>query len=167
MLFERNRTTANRVAGIFFEISQGAVIHDNVVYSEGENQNRTGIDRGAGILVNTSSNVEIFGNKVTDCPNGIIAVRQDRGISRRLEGPHTLKNLHVHDNTVTQKDGVAAGIRSSPSLPPIDPSNRFDSNVYYLGRPSAQAFVWNQGTRTIEDWKSSGNDRSGRFGPIP
>ncbi len=165
VLFERNRTRANRVAGLFFEISSGAIIRDNLVEAERENSDRKGIDRGAGILVNTSSDVEIRGNKVTGCPNGILAVQQDRGISRRTGAGYVLKHLSVHDNVVTQEHGFAAGV-SSPASSAIDSSNRFENNVYSLGDLSAAAFVWIGGFKTIQEWNSAGNDRNGRFGPI-
>jgi hypothetical protein len=165
--FEHNRTTANRIAGIFFEISSGATIHDNTVENEAENPARSGVERGAGILVNTSSNVDISENTVKGCPNGILAVQQDRGKNQHTGLARLLKNLYVHGNTITQNGGLAAGIRTSWLRPGIDPTNRFENNTYHLANSSAPLFVWDHGLRTITEWKAAGNDRNGQFGAIP
>jgi Right handed beta helix region len=167
VIFEHNRTAANKVAGIFFEISSGAIVRDNQIENEGENPAREGVERGAGILVNTSSNVEVSENVVKGCPNGILALQQDRGKNQRTGALRVLKNLYVHGNTITQNAGLAAGIRSSMTRPGIDPSNRFESNVYQLRNSSAPLFVWDDGVRTISQWQAAGNDRSGQFGAIP
>jgi hypothetical protein len=166
VLFERNRTSANKVAGLFFEISSGATIRDNEVEAEGENPGRNGADRGAGIVVNTSSNVEISGNKVKNCTTGILAILQNRGSSRTSGTPHVLRNVYVHDNTVTLSQGVAAGIRSWVGAARIDPTNRFENNIYFVRNSTAPLFIWDDGLRTIAQWKSAGNDRGGRFNEI-
>jgi parallel beta-helix repeat protein len=77
-LYEGNRVEDNTRSGIFHEISYRAVIRGNTARRNGA----TGAQwvDGAGILVNSSRDVEIAGNTVEDNLNGIAAVQSgERG----------------------------------------------------------------------------------------
>jgi hypothetical protein len=164
VVYEKNRTSSNKVAGIFFEISFGAVIHDNIIDNDGENPG--GPRNGAGILVNTSSDADIYGNQITNCATGILAIQTDRGVSDWTKRTYVLKNLNVHDNVITQKSGIAAGIDASPGFMPAaftDWNNRFQNNTYRFAELTGMHFEWMRSPRSIEEWKSFHNDSNGRF----
>lgn len=96
-LIERNVIEDNYREGIFYEISQDAVIRNNSVSRNGVRA-ANGWYWDAGILVNASSNVEVYGNRLSGNYNGITGVQQDRPDSTPPE--HLLDNLHVHDNMI-------------------------------------------------------------------
>jgi hypothetical protein len=85
----------NEHDGIFFEISDRAVITGNTVWANGWGDPRWCY--GAGILASSSSDVEISGNIVAWNARGISALSQDRP-------PYNpaMHNVVVHDNLVTQ-----------------------------------------------------------------
>lgn len=167
VLYEKNRTSFNKVAGIFFEISFGAVIRDNIIENDGDNPGGpTGFRSGAGIVLNTSSDAEIYGNQIANCPNGILAIQVNRGVSDWTKRTYALKNLYVHDNTITQKSGIAAGIDAGPAYVPdvfTAWNNRFKNNTYRFPDLGGRHFEWMNGSRGIEEWKGFHNDAEGRF----
>ncbi|MDQ3809908.1 MAG: right-handed parallel beta-helix repeat-containing protein, partial [Chloroflexota bacterium] len=157
-LYESNRVSDNAAQGIFHEISYDAVIRNNII-------ERNGFEKtwyyGAGIQINHSPNVEVYGNTVTGNQNGIIGLQQDRGSG--AYGPHLLSNLHVHDNTITVgsgRSGVAQDVGDNTIF--TDRNNRFAQNIYYVGTNSTP-FAWLNGNRTISQWQSYGQDQSGIF----
>jgi parallel beta-helix repeat protein len=95
-----NRVYNNSRAGIIYELSFGGRIHGNVVYN-----NATGWDAwgfGAGIMVQNSSDTEVFDNVVAWNPDGITVISQDRGETRW----NNVTGNTVHDNTIiTNHDG--------------------------------------------------------------
>jgi parallel beta-helix repeat protein len=103
-LVEGNRVEGNWDEGIFYEISQDAVIRGNTVRRNGQhNYNAPGRNGctwlwGGGITVPSSFNVEIYGNVLDGNCNGITGTQQDRTDS--TPPAHLLKNLNVHDNIV-------------------------------------------------------------------
>jgi parallel beta-helix repeat protein len=95
-LIEGNRVEDNENEGIFFEISNYAVIRNNVV-------NRNGLIKhewlwGGGITIASSGYAEIYGNTLSGNGNGITGTQQDRPDSG---GNHLLRDMYVHDNTVS------------------------------------------------------------------
>jgi hypothetical protein len=101
-LIEHNLVEGNRAEGIFYEISQDAVIRNNQVYRNG--LRGAGWYWDAGITVNASFNVEIYGNRLSGNFNGITGVQQDRPDS--TPPAHLLADIHVHDNLIC---GIAGG----------------------------------------------------------
>ena len=83
-VIEYNLIEHNLAEGIFYEISQDAVIRYNQVYRNGYVANGWYWD--AGINVNASFNVEVYGNRLSGNYNGITGVQQDRPDSTP---PHT------------------------------------------------------------------------------
>jgi hypothetical protein len=100
-LIEHNLIENNFREGIFYEISQDAVIRYNSVYGNGHAANGWYWD--AGILVNASFNVEVYGNRLSGNYNGITGVQQDRPDSTPPE--HLLNNFHSHDNLICATGG--------------------------------------------------------------
>ena len=77
-LYEGNRVEDNDWRGIFHEISYACVIRNNVVRNNGHSfpaGTPLFVLEGAGILVNSSADVEIYGNVVEGNRNGIGASR--------------------------------------------------------------------------------------------
>jgi nitrous oxidase accessory protein NosD len=101
VLIEHNLIEDNFAEGIFFEISQDAIIRDNRVYGNGH--------RGAGwywdggITIASSSDVEIYRNRLSGNYNGITGTQQDRPDSS--PPLHLLDDLDVHDNLICATAG--------------------------------------------------------------
>jgi len=172
ILYEHNHTKGNRGPGIFHEISLDAVIRDNIVEEDNlDPSGKEGIWEGAGILISASSNVDVYGNRVTDCLNGIIGIQADRGNSKHGATPYQyrLQNLKVHNNVIIQKNGFAAGIVSNPLFAPTlftDWNNRFEDNTYQLANSTHQYYYWMNSPRTRSEWQAFGNDRNGKWTDI-
>ena len=95
-LIENNLVEGNQAEGIFYEISQDAIIRNNRVYRNGFGA--CGWYWGGGITVASSSNVEVYGNRLSGNYNGITGTQQDRPGS--TPPAHPLDGLQVHDNMI-------------------------------------------------------------------
>jgi Right handed beta helix region len=100
-LIEHNLIENNLREGVFYEISQDAVIRYNNVNGNGHAANGWYWD--AGILVNASFNVEVYGNRLAGNYNGITGVQQDRPDSTPPE--HLLNHFHAYDNLICATGG--------------------------------------------------------------
>lgn len=155
-VFENNHTARNIGSGIHYEISYHAVIKNNIVENDGILPDGEGFMYGAGILISNSANVEVYGNTVTDCANGIGGVQAERGTDDKTGLPYNLKNLYVHNNSITQQSGFSAGIAKAGIF---DDSvytswgNHFQNNTYYLSDLSHQYFVWLGQLWTFAQWQ--------------
>lgn len=164
-LYEKNRVEDNAESGIFHEISFSAVIRNNIVRRNGVLANPPGWVSGAGILVNSSSDVEISGNTVEDNHNGITAIEAHRGVG--AFGPYALRNLIVHDNSVRMGAGVT-GMATSGWRRFVDRAtyaamgNRFEANKYVLS--GTAGFRLGRSFLTPDEWRSRGYDQAGSFG---
>lgn len=160
--YEHNHTKSNQEAGILHEISYQAVIRNNLVEDDGFNASgKTAPWYGAGIIVAASSGVEIYGNTVRGCMNGIIGTQPQRELSRRGT-PYLLRDLYVHDNTISQSQGIAAGIvRSGAFGDAVFDSwnNRFANNQFHLANPRAKCFAWGGSELSYQDWTLALNRR--------
>jgi hypothetical protein len=107
-LIEHNLIEDNREEGIFYEISQDAVIRDNQVYGNG--LGGRGWYWAGGITVASSFNVEVYGNRLSGNYNGITGTQQDRTDS--TPPAHLLDGFHIHDNLIcaTAGGGHATGV---------------------------------------------------------
>ncbi len=164
-LYEDNRVEDNAEAGIFHEISYAAVIRNNIARRNGTKAVPPNALTGSGILVSVSSDVEVYGNTVSDNHNGITAIQATRETG--MFGQHALRNVHVHDNTITMPYGltgiVTRGLkRFFDSATYRRQGNRFRANTYHLGR-NPQYFQWRNGKRTEAQWRANGQDSGGRF----
>jgi hypothetical protein len=162
VLYEGNLSEDNASAGIMHEISYSAIIRNNTV-------RRNGFARdwvvGAGILVSASSDVQVYGNTVSGNKQGIVAIQQDRVVNG-VDFTKNLKNLYVHNNTVTitsdmGRSGIASGTGDIAVW--TNRNNRFQSNVYYLTQAGSRPFVWKDGPATVAGWKSYQQDTNGTF----
>jgi len=101
-LIEHNLVEHNLTEGIFYEISQGAVIRDNQVYRNGYGAD--GWYWGGGIGIAASFDVEIYGNRLSGNYNGITGIQQDRPDS--TPPTHLLDHVDVHDNVICATGGA-------------------------------------------------------------
>ena len=156
-VFENNHTARNWGSGIHWEISYHAVIRNNRIEDDGISPDGTGFWYGGGILVSNSSDVEVYGNTVTDCTNGIGGTEADRGVDSKTGVPYNLKNLYVHDNTITQKTGFAAGIVKADAFDDSVYSawgNHFKDNTYSLSDSTYPYFFWLGQKWTLAQWQT-------------
>ena len=99
-LYENNVVEDNEGEGIFHVVSYDATIRNNQVRRNGYLNPRWGF--GAGILILSSPNVEIYGNVVENNARSITLVMQNRGSG--AYGLHEVKNVRVHDNRIVTED---------------------------------------------------------------
>lgn len=164
---ENNLVEDNVAMGIWHEISYAAVIRNNTVRRNAANYPAPQWFYGAGILISASRDVEVYGNVVEHNYHGITAVQQKRGSGRF--GLYETANLNVHDNTIVQTRGYAAGVGQDignlayVTLP--GKNNRFTNNHYTLGSVSThpRPFGWANGDKTDAEWRAYGHDQAGTF----
>ena len=158
-LIETNRVEYNDREGIFEEISYAAVIRNNSVTGNGFNA--AGWLYGAGIMISSSANAEVYGNTVVNNYNGITAVQQNRGTG--AYGTHTTQNVYVHDNQITMTVGrTGIGEDVGNKLVFTSTNNRFVNDTYYLGS-AVRYFEWDDGQHTESEWQAYGQDKTGTF----
>jgi hypothetical protein len=163
-LYENNRVEDNDWRGIIYEISYKATIRYNIFRRNGFNlplARAWSVD-GAGILISNSRDVEVYGNTIENNKNGIGGIQTDRGSG--TYGAHLLANLSVHDNTIVQPTGVAAGVIQGVGSNAVFTSqnNHFKIDSYDLGT-AARYFMWMNADRTTSEWKGYGMDITGTF----
>ena len=154
-VFENNHTARNISSGIHWEISYHAIIRNNLIEDEGYSPLGTSFWYGGGILVSNSTDVDVYGNTVKDCVNGIGGTETDRGADKKTGVTYDLKNLYVHNNTITQQTGFAAGIVKSSKLDNsvfTSWNNRFINNTYHLGSKTGKFFEWSNSPQTLAAW---------------
>jgi parallel beta-helix repeat protein len=100
-LIEHNLIDNNEEEGILYEISQDAVIRNNVINRNGFKG--SGWYWAGGITVTASFNVEVYGNRLSDNYNGITGIQQDRPDG--TPPAHLLDNFEVHDNVICATGG--------------------------------------------------------------
>jgi parallel beta-helix repeat protein len=168
---DSNTITGNAADGIRYEISYNGVIKNNVIKNNGFGMKR-GADYSlyavAGINVNSSTNVDIYGNTVADNANGIGLQMRNRGSGKY--GVWALTNATVHNNTITMKSGTLWGQGSTGLVQNVSDNsyftskgNRFYDNTYYLDSLTAKRFAWNNTYNTASTWKANGQDVNGVF----
>jgi hypothetical protein len=149
--FSNNRVHHNQWQGINFEISNGASIHDNVLWENGWGFQSWGW--GAGIVISSSANAEVFNNTAAWNYAGISVIWQNRPDS---PGPTPVGN-YVHDNTIIKKtvkgdfdqtfwSNLSLGWLSDGSEPIYSSAfhNRADNNRVWYDQPESQTvrFAW-------------------------
>ena len=157
-----NQTSANVVAGILIEISNGVTITNNTIVNDGFVPGETTIWYGAGILISTASNVTISGNTVTNCMNGIGGIYSDRG-DNPSGVPYALQNVVAGNNTITQGTGMAMGVvtegtEDGTTAVYTSMGNNFSGNTFVLTNPSTGLyFYWMGESMTLATWDSDVN----------
>jgi parallel beta-helix repeat protein len=163
-LYENNRVEDNDWRGLLYEISYKGIIRNNSFRRNGFILPLTyafSVD-GAAIVISNSRDVEIYGNTIENNKNGIGFIQTNRGTGPY--GAHLVYNVYVHDNTVVQPTGRAAGAVQNVGTNAVFTSqnNRFVHDTYDLGT-AAKYFTWMNADRTTTEWKGYGLDMTGTF----
>jgi len=135
-LIENNTVVANERNGINVEISCSGVVRNNYVEGNGTvPPNANWMGGSSGILVSMSPGVEVYGNTLVNNDKGIGALNWDHpNVGAVTACTAELRNLNVHNNTITQNGGAAAGIEATVQTENVltNWGNRFHTNTYNL-----------------------------------
>jgi hypothetical protein len=151
-LYEYNFTSHNQTAGIAHEISFDAVIRYNTIVEDGYDPSHSGVYWGAGIFNQNSSNVEVYGNTVTNSMHGITATQTSRFNKNGV--PYLVRNFNVHDNVITQQKGIVAGIAGVDSV--YSQNNYYRNNSYTLPSITGSYFLWMNKAIDQTTWNAYG-----------
>jgi hypothetical protein len=160
-IYKRNRVEDNGGVGILHEISYRAKIHHNYVARNGFLSD-AGLD-GSGILVASSSDVEVYANRLERNADGFGVKQDSRGSGS--QGPHVSRNVYAHHNVVVMCEGHSGAVRSSDVGSAIfqKRNNRFEKNRYLVESPAGAWWHWRDQPRKRQAWKRFGHDGRGRF----
>jgi hypothetical protein len=146
-LYDSNTVINNLGDGIKHEISYSAIIRNNIV--KGNGKAPTVWLWNAQIMVQNSSNVQVYGNTV-EVPvgggNGIALINQNRGAGAL--GPWVAANNYVHGNTITHLGDNGASGLVDDTHGNTAVGNRFDSDHYILPHTGKTHWQWFTG----KDW---------------
>jgi parallel beta-helix repeat protein len=162
--YSGNTIIHNGGPGIFHEASADAVILNNVVTGNGFDPVFAGWLDGSGILVNSSRNVEIFNNTLTNNSREIGITQTDRGTGPY--GPRIVSNVYVHDNALTHSEPttLVGGVVTAYTDPDLyEHRAHFESNRYSICKTATLA--WN-GYISASQWVAAGQDTTGTFNVI-
>lgn len=160
VLIANNHVYDNAGQGIYQEIGYDAIIRDNLVERNGFGDPT--MVAGAGIMVNSSRNVEVYGNTVVGNADGITGQMDNRGSG--LHGPYVLENLYVHDNCIEMSTGSTGIVDYSNSgdLTFTSRNNRYNSNTYRLVG-GGDFYIWAGDFINTAAWRATGNDANSRW----
>jgi hypothetical protein len=189
--FESNTVANNKYngsgVGIFYEISDLAVIKNNTLSNNGPAAGNNGFYAGADIIISASPHVTVYGNTLSSSVNGIGMLQQVRddtcsfhGNSTYPDGTQVCPNLGasgpshqvhdtlIHDNnsTETAGDGLGeiagldddTGVNSS-----FSGNNLYVHNTYHLPALGNAYFSWSKVKADPPRWQSDGQDLTGTF----
>jgi len=157
---ENNTVRDNFGPGIFHEISYDAVIRNNLVERNGHGY-PAWVD-GAGILLNSSQNTEIYGNTLRNNNDGIGLIEAYRG--NGALGQYRLRNVLVRNNTIVLGSGGEHGVVSVDNRGAgqmQDWNIRFEGNTYTDNTGGSRPFRWNGSSQSWDDWRAAGHDVNG------
>ena len=140
-LYDTNTVTNNANEGITHEVSYSAIIRNNIV--RGNGNSATVWLWNAQILIQNSSNVEVYGNTVeigVAGGNGIAVINQKRGSG--ANGPWVASGNYIHDNSITALGEVGATGFVDDSHSNSAQNNRFDRNHYFVKSGAARHWAW-------------------------
>ena len=157
-MIEGNRVVGNQWSGIYVEISCGGTVRNNRLERNGYGDSYPNWMTGAGIVVDNSPDVEVYGNTLVNNAKGLGAIHGDRDGSAVTKCVAELRNLYVHHNTVTQSSDAAAGLDAQSDRDRVWSSwnNRFENNTYNVG--NGDQFRWEGQWITLSEWRTAGNN---------
>ena len=129
--YEDNTFANNENGGLMHEVSYNAVIKNNTFLGNSPHQS-VWVENGQ-ILVQNSSNVEVYNNNVqvpATGGNGITVVNQKRGSGEY--GSYTVTNVNVHNNTITYLGTTGWSGLGDDTTPYASYNNSFNNNKYIL-----------------------------------
>jgi parallel beta-helix repeat protein len=157
-LVENNVFENNSRFGFFYEASFDGVVRNNVFRNNGQSTKW----QGSGLWINTSKNVEVYGNTFEGNKYSSLAYSwTDRGTSS-LYGERQLSNLYVHDNVFKLSEGFV-GVPFSDSRV-YSANNRFQNNKWFVKNAGSQWWRMQGAMKDWSGWRSYGFDASGSLG---
>ena len=132
-LIEHNLVQNNRTEGIVMEISQDAVIRNNLIIGNGIRNEGWYWD--SGILAAASFNIEVYGNRLSGNYNGITGVQQNRTDS--TPPAHVLDRLPCPRQRDLRHRAVGTPPASWPTTAPTSPCETSASPTTPSSRPPA------------------------------
>lgn len=168
VLYDRNVVVRNSGAGILHEISYAAVLKQNVI--RGNGFAGAGWLDGAGIVVSSSSHVEITHNTVANNHNGIGIIESAREQSVEGMPAHEAQDILVHANSIAMRTGHTGLVQDVGDTSYYTRKGiRFVGNKYSLGC-NAKYFTWRDpsgrdayANLNQAQWLAAGNDTTGHF----
>jgi hypothetical protein len=144
-----NTVVRNRGNGIFHEAALACVIRGNYIAHNG----------AAGILISSSSNVEVVENAVGPNRTGGIRLFIDGASGLDLAGNF------IHDNVIKMREGTYNGLTTTnanqPTAYSLSKNNRFQGNSYVVPRLKQPYWHWEETFKTWAAWQLAGQDRAG------
>jgi hypothetical protein len=166
--YDGNQVERNHDAGIFFEISFGAIIRNNVVRHNGISSRKW--FWGADILIAGSQTVIVEKNHVTVSPGGCGIVLVDQSRDLKGGGKYKTRDDIVRGNVSTFEGAPCAGGVSDAQPGDenfdiiINGGNQFDYNKYIVPRQSAPArFGWGHSVFGWDDFRRQGEEPNGEL----
>jgi parallel beta-helix repeat protein len=161
-VYENNRVENNSAAGISHEISYKAVIRNNTLKGNGHGSH-TWL-WGAGIQIQDSQDVEVYGNRVENSAkggNGIAIIQQGRGTG--THGVYGSFRNYVHDNTIILQAswGSTGQISDDENNDLSNAGNRFDANKYHVLDLSDDSFGNGYEFLTWSQFRAHGQEANG------
>lgn len=168
--YDGNRVENNSsFGGIFHELSCDAVIKNNIL--KGNSRNDVKWLYGAGILLSTSKNTEVYNNYVeADNANGITMIQQDRTGEAEIWngncGPRSARitaNNEVHDNSVYKiGDGGISGAAADWNGNAMwMGGNIFNENAYCVADINNWHWAW-VGEKDWSGFRAQGHEANGQ-----
>jgi parallel beta-helix repeat protein len=164
--YDGNRVHHNASAGIFFEISDGAVVANNKVWENGWGSRAWGW--GAGILISSSRNADVHDNVVAWNADGISVISQSRS-----DAPGPIVGNFVHANTIaedpvlsdTSEKFMVAFLQDwTGVLFDAGSSNRGGSNRYWHADPEPSGrFGWSGTKSRLTDFNATPGEEGGTY----
>jgi hypothetical protein len=158
--FSRNHIENNAADGIRFEIGRNSVIVSNTIIRNGYGTRRgsgTSLWDGAGVNINTSSNVQVRSNYLAGNVNGVSIQSRTRG-----SGPwglNVLRDVLVTGNTVSMRAGSqATGMVQNSGSPLPAGEAVLKYNAYIVESLAAKHFQRFGTWYTSTTWRKSGQD---------
>jgi uncharacterized protein YoaH (UPF0181 family) len=156
-LVEGNTFEANTRYGLSYEESFGGVVRNNIFRNNGGSAEWS---NWFGLWINTSKNIEAYGNLFEGSVGSAIGLTwTDRGSSPTL-GEYRTENLDIHDNIVKIRNSTRAVEVPFGKTTIYSANNRFRGNDYYVPNLAGRWWRWN-GDRTWAEWRALGQNGTG------
>jgi parallel beta-helix repeat protein len=166
--YEDNVVERNHDAGIFHEISFGAVIRNNTAGNNGLDADPDWF-WGADILISASQGVEVTGNTLTVRSGGCGIMLIDQGRVTDSGGTYKTRDNTIYQNTLTFEGAPCAGGVSDTSPDNAnysiitDGNNHFDGNVYRARTSKDARFPWGHKVLNWEGLRAAGLEPNGQL----
>ena len=162
--YRNNRLHHNVNAGIFWEVSDGALIEGNAAWENGYGHPYWGW--GAGILVSSGRNAVIRHNTVAWNADGITVLSQDR-----TDWPafRPVYGNHVHDNVIATRGAEPMGLAWLQDWAGVlfdaASNNRGAANTYWrdVAEPTLSRFEWAGSRDTLAKFNATPGEEGGRY----